>query len=187
MRPRRHIGLWIQSPSARLAGRQRCRSLKKVMKKDVTPPVVSTFLAGKRFIVAGVSRSGQQPANAIYKRFRDCGYEVVAVNPATDTVEGGPCYRDVASVPGQVDGILIAAPPSQGAALVQQAAERGIRQIWFHRSFGDGSVSADALQACADRGIRPIVGGCPLMFCGKVDVFHRCMRWWLGRSGRVPV
>ena len=89
-------------------------------------------------------------------------------------------------MPGQVDGLLIAAPPAEGAELVRQAAERGIRQIWFHRSFGDGSVSKEALAMCAARGITPIVGGCPLMFCPPVDIAHRCFRWWLSRTGRVP-
>ena len=54
-------------------------------------------------------------------------------------------------------------------------------------SFGDGSVSAAALAECQAHGITPIVGGCPLMFCGKVDIVHRCFRWWLGKTGRVPV
>jgi hypothetical protein len=31
-----------------------------------------------------------------------------------------------------------------------------------------------------------VVGGCPLMYCGPVDPFHRCMRAWLGWRGRVP-
>ena len=151
------------------------------------PASVAAFLGGKRFIVAGVSRSGQQPANHIFKRLKSSGFEVVPVNPAAETVEGVACYRDVASVPGQVDGVVIAAPPDQGVEIVRQAAGRGITQVWFHRSFGQGSVSDDALAACASHGITPIVGGCPLMFCQPVDIAHRCFRWWLARTGRVPV
>jgi len=29
------------------------------------------------------------------------------------------------------------------------------------------------------------VGGCPMMYCGKVDVGHRCMRWILDLRGRI--
>ncbi len=150
------------------------------------PASVAAFLGGKRFIVAGVSRSGQQPANHIFRRLKASGFDVVPVNPAARRVEDTDCYPDVAAVPGQVDGLLIAAPPAEGAELVRQAADRGIRQIWFHRSFGEGSVSKEALAACADRGISPIVGGCPLMYCQPVDIAHRCFRWWLTRTGRVP-
>jgi hypothetical protein len=40
------------------------------------------------------------------------------------------------------------------------------------------------VRECELLGIEAIVGGCPLMFCGPVDVFHRCMRWWLQRGAR---
>ena len=69
---------------------------------------------------------------------------------------------------------------------MRQASERGIERVWFHRSFGDGSVSAEALEECRSRGIEPIVGGCPMMYCGNVDVGHRCFRWLLGLRDRVP-
>ncbi|WP_372524388.1 CoA-binding protein [Piscinibacter sp.] len=151
------------------------------------PTAVAEFLAGKRFAVAGVSRSGQQPANAVLRKLRDCGFDVVAINPHANQLEGSACYPDLASVPGVVDGLVVVTHPDVAAELVRQAAARGVRQIWFHRSFGGGSVSDAALQACAELGIRPIVGGCPLMYCQPVDVAHRCFRWWLGRTGRIPV
>jgi predicted CoA-binding protein len=151
------------------------------------PPNVAEFLAGKRFAVAGVSRSGNQPANAIFRKLRDSGFEVVPINPNATQLEGATCYPDLVSVPGDLDGLMAVTHPSVAAHLVRQAAARGIRQIWFHRSFGEGSVSDEALKACAELGIRPIVGGCPLMYCEPIDVAHRCFRWWLARGGRVPV
>jgi hypothetical protein len=150
------------------------------------PPSIADFLKSRRIAVTGVSRDGKLPANAIFRRLLASGFEVVPVNPNASEVEGVPCYRDLRSVPGELDGVLIASPPASGAGLVRQAAERGIRRIWFHRSFGEGSVAEDALGECREHGIEPIVGGCPLMFCGSVDVFHRCMAWWLQRRGRVP-
>ena len=153
---------------------------------DNVPSAVAAFLAGKRFAVAGVSRSGKQPANAVFRKLRDCGFAVVPVNPHAAELEGTVCYPDLASVPGVIDGLLIVTHPAIAADLVRQAGARGISQIWFHRSFGEGSVSDAALQACAELGIRPIVGGCPLMYCQPVDIAHRCFRWWLARQGRVP-
>ncbi len=150
------------------------------------PPSVAAFLEGRRFAVTGVSRGGAAPANSIFRRLKSCGFEVVPVNPSAGEVEGTSCYPDLRSVPGEVDGVVIASPAASGAGLVRQAAERRIRRIWFHRSFGEGSVAEDALRECRAQGIEPIVGGCPLMFCGKVDVFHRCMAWWLQRRGRAP-
>jgi len=152
-----------------------------------TEPAVVAFLAGRRVAVAGVSRSGSQPANAVFRKLRDAGIEAIPINPQADRLEGSACYRDLTAVPGVVDGLMVVTPPAAAESLVRQAAARGVRQVWFHRSFGEGSVSESALRACTELGIHPIVGGCPLMYCEPVDVAHRCMRWWLGRQGRVPV
>jgi uncharacterized protein len=150
------------------------------------PEAIAEFLRGKRFAVAGVSRRPMQAANAIYCKLRDSGYEVIPVNPNAAEAEGARCYPDLASIPGPIDGVLVATHPKVSAELVRQCDERGVRQVWFHRSFGQGSVSKDAVGECQARGIKCIVGGCPLMYCEPVDVAHRCIRWWLRLQGRVP-
>lgn len=150
------------------------------------PDSVAEFLRGKRFAVAGVSRTSAQAANAIFRKLRDSGYEVVPINPNAAELEGAKCYPDLASVPGSLDGVVVATHPDVAAGVVRQAAARGITRIWFHRSFGDGSVSPAAIQACKECGIEPIVGGCPLMYCAPVDFGHRCIRWWLGLQHRIP-
>lgn len=151
-----------------------------------TPAPIEEFLRGRRIAVTGVSREGKLPANAIYRRLKEVGYDVVPVNPKAAEVEGATCYPDLRSVPGAIDGVMVASPPGSGAEIARQALERGVRRVWFHRSIGEGSVSEEAARVLRAGGVEPIVGGCPLMFCGKVDVFHRCMAWWLQRSGRVP-
>lgn len=150
------------------------------------PDQVAAFLAGRRIAVAGVSRDSRQPANAIFRKFKAAGYEVFAVNPATRDAEGGPCYATLAEVPGPIDGLLVAAPPAAAPALVRDAAARGIPRVWFHRSFGAGSVSDEAVAECRRLGLDPIVGGCPMMYCAPVDVAHACMRWLLRWGGKVP-
>jgi uncharacterized protein len=150
------------------------------------PQSIATFLQGHRIAVAGVSRGGNQPANAIFRRLRDAGHEVIPINPKTKDVEGAQCYADLDSVPGPIDGVMIVTHPGTSAGVVRQAAKRGIKQIWFHRSYGEGSLSADALRECERFGIEPIVGGCPMMFCSPVDPFHRCFRWFLGLQHRMP-
>jgi predicted CoA-binding protein len=150
------------------------------------PPAVADFFSTDRIAVAGVSRDGRKPANAVFRKLRDGGFDVVALNPDADEVEGAACYPDLRAVPGRVDALMVVTPPQASEGVVRQAAARGIRRVWFHRSFGQGSVSAAALAACAELGIEPIVGGCPLMYLAPVDPPHRCLRWWLARHGRVP-
>ena len=60
------------------------------------------FLAKKRIAVTGVSRDPQSHGgNVVYQRLRQRGYEVFAVNPNADQVEGDPCFHDLKSIPGE--------------------------------------------------------------------------------------
>ena len=151
------------------------------------PESVARFLQGKRLAVAGVSRHADVAANAVFKKLRDCGYEVFPVNPNAEVVEGVKCCPNVVSIPGNIDGVVIATHPRVSASIVGQCKERGVKRVWFHRSFGEGSVSEDAIRECGRLGMECIVGGCPLMFCDPVDVGHRCMRWWLHCRGEFQV
>lgn len=150
------------------------------------PQPVTAFLRGKRIAVAGVSRESGQAANAVFRKLRDSGYETFPINPNTAEVEGARCYPDLGSIADPVDGVVVVTHPTMSIDLVRQCADHGVRQIWFHRAFGDGSVSEAAVRECQARGIECIVGGCPLMYCEPVDFGHRCMRWWLRRRGRIP-
>ena len=147
--------------------------------------LITDFLRGRRIAVVGVSRGGGSAANPVFRKLRDSGYEVFAVNPNAAEVEGATCFPNLASVPGDLDGIVIATHPDVSIEVVRQAVDRKVPRIWFHRSFGRGSVSDAAVRACASHGIPCIVGGCPLMYREPVDVGHRCMRWWLQWRGRI--
>jgi len=146
------------------------------------------FLAQKRIAVAGVSRSsgGEHGGNVVYKRLRERGYEVFAVNPNADEVEGDPCYHDLGSIPGGVDGVVIATHPDQAEAVIGECVELGIQRVWMHRSFGAGSVSASAVEQGRNHGLTVIAGGCPLMFAPASDFGHSTMRWMLNLAGRIP-
>ena len=150
-----------------------------------TPAPVAAFLGGKPIVVAGVSRSGKAPANAIFVHLRLCGLEPVPVNPKAAEIDGQTCYLNVESVPGAIHGVMVVTHPSVAASVALAALDRGVRHIWFHRSFGDGSVSDEAVALCRSRGVEPIIGGCPLMYCPPVDLGHRFFRWWLRQQGRV--
>lgn len=148
---------------------------------------VKDFLAQKRIAVAGVSRSGASAANAIYKKLKSEGYQVFPVNPNTDTFEGDVCYRDLASIPGGVDGVVMVTRPEVSEELMRQCKAAGIRRAWMHRSFdkAGSSVSQAAVDFGEANGITVIAGACPMMYCTP-DFGHRCMRWILGMSGGLP-
>ena len=145
------------------------------------------FLATKRVAVTGVSRNPQgHGGNVVYKRLRQRGYEVFAVNPNAETVEGDRAYRDLRSIPGGVEAVVIGTTPEQAEATMRESVELGINHVWMHRSVGTGSVSASATGYGRQHGITVIDGGCPLMFDPTADLGHKCMRFVLRRSGAVP-
>lgn len=48
------------------------------------------------------------------------------------------------------------------------------------------SVSEEAASICREAGIAVLDGGCPMMFLEPVDLAHRCIRWVLDRTGKLP-
>ena len=145
----------------------------------------SAFLATRRIAVTGVSRSAKDHgANTVFRRLRDRGYEVFAVNPNADEVEGAPSYHDLKSIPGGVDAVVIATAPSRAESTMRECDELGVRHVWMHRSYGTGSVDEAAAAYGREHGITVIAGGCPLMFDPTADFGHKVMR--VIYRGRIP-
>jgi hypothetical protein len=147
----------------------------------------SEFLAHKRIAVTGVSRNPQgHGSNAVYQRLRNRGYQVFAINPNADEVEGDRCYHDLMSVPGGVEAVVIGTKPETAVSTVRECADLGIRFVWMHRGPGAGSVSDAATAYGRQHGITVIDGGCPLMFDPTADFGHKAMRFVFTRTGNVP-
>lgn len=147
----------------------------------------SEFLASKRVAVTGVSRTPKDHgSNVVYRRLRERGYEVFAVNPKADEVEGDRCHHDLRSIPGGVDAVVIATRPERAEETMRECADLGIKHVWMHRGPGAGSVSAAATELGRAHGISVIGGGCPCMFGPTADRGHKAMRVVLTMSGNVP-
>jgi predicted CoA-binding protein len=150
---------------------------------------VHEFLAQKRVAVAGVSRdqSHHPAANLIYRRLKQSGHEVFAVNPHLQSFEGDPCYPDLKSIPGGVEGAVIVTRPEVTEQIVRDCGDAGVRRVWMHQSMPKGSsVSPKAIEYCREHDISVIAGACPMMYGDGVDMGHACMRWILGLTGRLP-
>jgi uncharacterized protein len=147
----------------------------------------SAFLANRRIAVTGVSRTDTgHGSNLVYRRLRERGYDVFAVNPNADEVEGDVCYHNLASIPGGVDAVMIATRPEVAEATMRECADLGIKHAWMHRSFGQGSVCDEATVHGRRQGITVIDGGCPLMFAPTADFAHKVMRLVFTATGKVP-
>ena len=145
------------------------------------------FLGKKRVAVTGVSRTpASHGGNVVYQRLRERGYEVFPVNPNADQVEGAPCFRDLRSIPGGVEAVVIATRKEHAEATVRECAELGITHVWMHRALGPGSVSREAADWGRAHGIRVIESGCPLMFGRAADPGHKFLRFVCTLTGQAP-
>lgn len=149
---------------------------------------VKDFLSQKRIAIVGVSGTRDIQANRIYRKFREAGYQVFAVNPNAKTVEGDPCYPDLKSIPGGVDGVVIITRPEVTEKIAGQCVETKVPRVWMHRSHKlmGNSVSEAGAQFCRENGITVIPGACPMMFLKPVDFPHLCLREMLRLIGGLP-
>jgi predicted CoA-binding protein len=145
------------------------------------------FLSQNRVAVTGVSRTpANHGSNVVYKRLRERGYDVYAVNPNADSVEGDRSFHDLNSIPVRVDWVVAGTRPERVLPTVQECERLGIKRVWMHRAFGEGSVSEDATTYGREHGMTIIDGGCPCMFDPTADAGHKVMRAMCTLTHKVP-
>src|SRR5262249_588089 len=143
------------------------------------------FLADKPIAVTGVSRTPKaHGSNNVYRRLRERGYQVFAVNPNTGEVEGDRSYPDLASIPGGVQAVVIGTRPEIAEDAMRECVELGIKHVWMHRGPGAGSVSDAATGYGRAHSLTVIYGGCPPMVGPTADARDKIMR--LVYSRKVP-
>lgn len=113
------------------------------------------MLEKKIWAVVGVNPDPEKFGNKIYKRLKERGYEVYAVNPLYDTVEGDPCYKDLSSLPKVPEVIDMVVSPKRGKPVIEEAASLGVRYIWLQPGTTDDELlelanrlGLQTLQAC---------------------------------------
>jgi predicted CoA-binding protein len=156
--------------------------------------LVQDFLAQKKIAVVGVSDNRETGCNLAYRKFKEAGYAVSAVNPRLTTFEGAPCYPDLQSIPEKPDAVFILTNPQVTEQIVEQCVDVGIKHVWMHCLMGTKlglaasmtSVSADAVEMCRENGIAVIPGTCPNQFL-KPDFGHRLMRTMMRTLGFLRV
>ena len=147
---------------------------------------IADFLNQEHIAVVGVRSTQDDAANLIYRKFREAGYTVYAINPNAETVEGDPCYANLWAAPTKPDAVVIVTRPEITENVVQQCAELGITRVWIHQSFMGNSLSPTALETCKTHNIEVIPGLCPMMYVGKVDFFHGFACWLPRVTGKMP-
>ena len=145
--------------------------------------LVQSFLEQRTIAIVGVSDKRETGCNLNYKKFKENGYRVYAVNPRISTYDGAPCYSDLNSIPEKPDAVFMLTSPRITEQIVQQCVDLGIKHVWMHCLMGTKpglaksmtSVSQSAVEMCRKNGIAVIPGTCPVQFL-KPDFAHSIMR-----------
>jgi len=145
--------------------------------------LVQSFLEQRTIAIVGVSDKRETGCNLNYKKFKENGYRVYAVNPRISTYDGAPCYSDLNSIPEKPDAVFMLTSPRITEQIVQQCVDLGIKHVWMHCLMGTKpglaksmtSVLQSAVEMCRKNGIAVIPGTCPVQFL-KPDFAHSIMR-----------
>lgn len=140
---------------------------------------IQSFLSLHRIAMVGVSHDARHFSRAVYRAWRDRGYDLVPVNPAIQDIEGARSFARVQEIPATVDAVLVMTPAAASETVVKDCAAAGIRRVWLYRR----APAAEAF--CAQNAIAVIAGECPLMFLPDMAWPHRLHRWLAGKSSLV--
>ncbi len=128
------------------------------MKKEI-----EEFLKASAFGVVGASSDRSKYGNRVLRCYQQHGLKAVPVNPKATEIEGAACVASVANLPDEVTSISVITPPAITEQVVEQAAKKGIRNVWMQ----PGAESPRAVDFCRARGINVIAdGSCILVVLG---------------------
>lgn len=124
------------------------------------------FFKAEAFGVVGASSDRSKYGNRVLRCYQEHGLCAIPVNPKEKQVEGKECVSSVSELPAEVTSISIITPPAVTEKVVEEAARKGIKNIWMQ----PGAESQSAIAYCRDRGINVIGdGSCILIALGFSD------------------
>ena len=142
---------------------------------------IQDFIESKRLALIGVSRDEKKFSRMAYKELKARGYQVYAVNPAVDQIDGEPCYPDLMPLREKIDGVLVAVSSGQVLQVLRQAAEIGVKNVWLQQQ----TESPEAISLGQQLGLNLVSGKCILMYAPPIRSYHAWHRGFMRVFGRL--
>ncbi|MEM2899222.1 MAG: CoA-binding protein [Thermoplasmata archaeon] len=120
------------------------------------------MLRMKRWAVVGASPDRSRYSYRIFNLLCEQGYEVYAVNPNYDKIDGKRCYSGLGELPAIPDVVCMVVNPKIGKKIVEETLRLGIKHIWFQ----PGSYDDEIIEFAGKNGIS-YVKGCVLLELGN--------------------
>lgn len=120
---------------------------------------IREFLNQDDWAVVGVSIDPEKYGNKVYFKLKNAGYNVFAINPNIDQINGDPCYSSLSALPLVPDAVSIVVPPNVTEIVIEECAKLGIQRVWMQ----PGSENIKAVQKCHDNDMNLIHNQCVLI------------------------
>lgn len=131
-------------------------------------PQIESFINSKSIAVVGFSRSGKKFGNMAGKELISRGYEIYPVHPTATEIDGIICYPNLRSLEGKADALLVSIPAAKVSAVLEEAAQTGLKKIWLQQ----GSWSREVQQTADRLGLPTVNKKCILMYAPPVNSIH---------------
>jgi predicted CoA-binding protein len=143
---------------------------------------IDTFLQGKKIGLAGVSRDPKKFGYTVFKELKEKGYEVFPVNPAAESIDSVKVFHRVGELPAEVTHLIVITPKKETEAVVREAVDHGIRNIWIQQM----SDTVTALELARSSGVNLVHGECIFMWAEPVKSIHKFHKAIRGFFGMLP-
>lgn len=139
---------------------------------------IRDFLAQKRIAMVGVSRNPKDFSHTLFKEFVSRGYDVVAVNPNAEQIDGTPSFARIDDLTPVPDAVLLMTSHAVTEDLLHDWIT-DVPLVWVYGTNGKSKVSPLAVSQLRGKGVKVIDGECPFMFLkdsGGIHRFHGILR-----------
>jgi len=148
----------------------------------ITKETVDSFLANKKLILAGASRSGKKFGNYIIKELSKKGYDFSLLHPEVNEIDGVACYKDIDSLPQDLTAAVICLPSDKTLSLLKDFQNSKVNQYWIQQ----GADSKEVKEYIKENNLNAVYGECIMMHAQPVESFHGFHRWLWKIFGKLP-
>lgn len=129
---------------------------------------IQEFLAHKHLAFVGASRNPKKFSTQVFNQLLKLDYTLIPVHPQAESIEGISCVHSIDELPDSIEAICLVTPKGQTDALLKQALDRGIKQIWIQQ-FSEGPETEELIRQ-SDANV--VAGRCLFMYT-RPEGFHK--------------
>ncbi|MCV0373790.1 MAG: CoA-binding protein [Nitrosarchaeum sp.] len=119
---------------------------------------IREVLSLKQVAVVGMSKNEHKAAHYVPKYLSDNGYDIIPVNPTTESILGKKCYQKISDIDNAVDIVDIFRPSEDVLPVIKEAIKKKPKAIWLQ----EGIHNPEAEQLALNAGITVVFNRCML-------------------------